>query len=62
MRPGMTGLAGLAQVRGPCATRPKDKVRHGNLYAETLNPWTDIKLLFLSVPVASRGCSNRSTG
>ena len=50
------GVAGLAQVRGTAQTRPRDKLRYDNLYIETLNPWMDIKLLFLSVWVVLRRC------
>ena len=48
------GVAGLAQVRGTAQTRPRDKLRYDNLYIETLGPWMDIKLLFLSVWVVLR--------
>lgn len=48
------GVAGLAQVRGTAQTRPRDKLRYDNLYIETLSPWMDIKLLFLSVWVVLR--------
>ena len=50
------GVAGLAQVRGTAQTRPRDKLRYDNLYIGTLNPWMDIKLLFLSVWVVLRRC------
>ena len=50
------GVAGLAQVRGTAQTRPRDKLRYDNLYIETLSPWMDIKLLFLSVWVVLRRC------
>ena len=50
------GVAGLAQVRGTALTRPRDKLRYDNLYIETLSPWMDIKLLFLSVWVVLRRC------
>lgn len=46
------GVAGLAQVRGSAHTHPRNKLRYDNLYIETLSPWMDIKLLFLSVIVA----------
>ena len=50
------GVAGLAQVRGTAQTRPRDKLRYDNLYIETLSPWMDVKLLFLSVWVVLRRC------
>ncbi len=50
------GVAGLAQVRGSAQTRPRDKLRYDNLYIETLSPWMDVKLLFLSVLVVLRRC------
>ena len=50
------GVAGLAQVRGTAQTRPRDKLRYDNLYIETLSPWMDVKLLFLSVLVVLRRC------
>ena len=50
------GVAGLAQARGTAHTRPRDKLRYDNLYIETLSPWMDIKLLFLSVWVVLRRC------
>ena len=50
------GVAGLAQVRGTAQTKPRDKLRYDNLYIETLGPWMDIKLLFLSVWVVLRRC------
>ena len=46
------GVAGLAQVRGSAQTHPRNKLRYDNLYIETLSPWMDIKLLFLSVVAA----------
>ncbi len=46
------GVAGLAQVRGSAQTPPRNKLRYDNLYIETLGPWMDIKLLFLSIVVA----------
>ena len=49
------GFAGLAQVRGRYSTRPRDKLRYDNLYIEKMNPWLDIKLLFLAVLVVLRG-------
>lgn len=46
------GIAGLAQVRGSYWTDPGYKLRYDNLYIETMSPWLDCKLLFLSVWVA----------
>ena len=46
------GVAGLAQVRGSAQTHPRNKLRYDKLYIETLSPWMDIKLLFLSVVAA----------
>ena len=43
------GIAGLAQVRGDYWLSPRKKLRYDNLYIRTLNPWMDVKLLFLSV-------------
>ena len=48
------GFAGLAQVRGRYATRPRDKLRYDNLYIEKMGPWFDIKLLLLAVLVVLR--------
>lgn len=46
------GIAGLAQVRGSYWTDPGYKLKYDNLYIETMSPWLDLKLLFLSVWVA----------
>ena len=48
------GIAGLAQVRGSYWTDPAHKLKYDNLYIETMSPWLDISLLFLSVWVAVR--------
>ena len=46
------GIAGLAQVRGSYWTDPGYKLKYDNQYIETMSPWLDLKLLFLSVWVA----------
>lgn len=55
------GVAGLAQVRGHYSTSPRYKLKYDKLYIETLSPWMDIKLLFLSVWVVLRRIVNRSS-
>ena len=53
------GIAGLAQVRGSYWTDPAHKLKYDNLYIETMSPWLDISLLFLSVWVAVRRVFSR---
>lgn len=48
------GFAGMAQVRGKYATRPRDKLRYDNLYIAKMGLWLDIKLLVLAVLVVLR--------
>lgn len=43
------GLTGLAQVHGGYATKPRQKLRYDLLYLNTMSPWLDIKILFLSL-------------
>jgi lipopolysaccharide/colanic/teichoic acid biosynthesis glycosyltransferase len=55
------GVAGLAQVRGHYSTSPRYKLKYDKLYIETLSPWMDVRLLFLSVWVVLRRIFNRSS-
>ncbi len=43
------GIGGLSQVRGDYSTSPRNKLRYDNLYIKTMNPWVDLKLIFLSI-------------
>ncbi len=43
------GVAGLAQVRGGYALKPRCKLRYDNLYIENMCAWFDVKLLVRSV-------------
>lgn len=49
------GLAGLAQVRGHYASKPRAKLRYDNLYIDNMSPLLDVRLLALSVFVVLRG-------
>ena len=48
------------QVRGSYWTDPGYKLKYDKLYIETMSPWLDIKLLFLSVWVAIKRVLNGS--
>ena len=48
------GLAGVAQVYGRYATRPRDKLRYDLLYIRRVSPWLDVKLLVMSVVITLR--------
>ena len=50
------GVAGLAQLRGGYAASPRNKLRYDVLYIKRMDPWLDIRLLFVSVPVMIRHC------
>ena len=56
------GIAGLAQVRGSYWTDPGYKLKYDKLYIETMSPWLDLKLLFLSVWVAVKRILSGSSG
>jgi lipopolysaccharide/colanic/teichoic acid biosynthesis glycosyltransferase len=52
VRPGLTGMA---QVYGKYDSHPAEKLKHDLAYIEHMNPWLDVKLIFLSLWVTLRG-------
>lgn len=47
IRPGLTGLA---QIHGRDMTTPANKVRWDVQYLEKISFWTDVKIIFLTIP------------
>lgn len=52
VRPGLTGMA---QIYGKYDSSPAEKLYYDLLYIERINPWLDLKLIFLSVWITFRG-------
>jgi lipopolysaccharide/colanic/teichoic acid biosynthesis glycosyltransferase len=52
IRPGLTGMA---QIHGKYDSTPSEKLIYDLLYIKRMNPWLDIKLIFLSLYISLKG-------
>lgn len=52
VRPGLTGMA---QIYGKYDSPPPEKLNYDLQYIEKMNPWLDLKLIFLSFWITFRG-------